>query len=320
VRALVTGAAGFAGCHLARALLAGGHEVFGTLQAGHAPPAGCDGVRWVEMELTSTPSIAAALAEARPERVYHLAAQASVGESLRDPLLTWEVNATGTLRLAEALGAGVRLLFVSSAEVYGVVPAEEQPIRETRRPHPTNPYAASKAAAEMAVLAAAHHHGTHAVIARSFNHTGPGQDTRFALAAFARQLAAIRLGAAAPVLRVGNLQARRDYLDVRDVARAYLTLLDAGAPGGVYNVATGQAHSMAELVETMIELSGTGARVEVDPDRVRPLDVPLLSGDPSALRALGWAPEVPLRRTLADLFAYELARAGDAHAAAPEAA
>jgi len=320
VRALVTGAAGFAGCHLARALLAAGHEVVGTLQPGHPTPAGPVGVRWVEMEITSSASIAAALEEARPERVYHLAGQASVGESLRDPLATWEVNATGTLRLAEALGGGVRLLFVSSAEVYGVVPAGEQPIPESRGPHPTNPYAASKAAAEMAVLEAAHAHGTHAVIARSFNHTGPGQDARFALAAFARQLAAIRAGEAPPVLSVGNLQARRDYLDVRDVARAYLTLLDEGAPGGVYNVATGQAHSVAELVEAMVELSGTGARVEVDPARVRPLDVPLLSGDPSALRALGWAPEIPLRRTLADLLAHEAGRAGDGRAAAPEAA
>jgi len=318
VRALVTGAAGFAGCHLVRALLADGCEVVGTLHPGHAAPAGVPGVRWVEMEITSSPSIAAALAAARPDRVYHLAGQASVGESLRDPLSTWEVNATGTLRLAEALGPGVRLLFVSSAEVYGVVPAGEQPIRESRRPHPTNPYAASKAAAEMAVLEAAHAHGTHAVIARSFSHAGPGQDPRFALAAFARQLAAIGAGAAEPVLRVGNLQARRDYLDVRDVARAYLTLLEHGAPSAVYNVATGEARSMAELVALMVELSGTGARVEVDPARVRPLDVPLLSGDPSALRALGWAPAVPLRQTLADLLAHEQ-RAATA-CEAPEAA
>lgn len=305
MRALVTGAAGFVGCHLVRALRADGCEVFGTLQRGHGAPAGMEGVRWVEMELTSSPSIAAALAEVMPERVYHLAAQASVGESFRDPLSTWEVNATGTLRLAEALGPEVRLLFVSSAEVYGVVPEDAQPIPESRRLHPTNPYAASKAAAEMAVLEAAHARGTHAVIARSFNHTGPGQDTRFALAAFARQLAAIRAGVCEPVLRVGNLQARRDYLDVRDVARAYLTLLDAGAPGGVYNVSTGQPCSMAELVGEMVELSGTGARVEVDPARMRPLDVPLLSGDPSALRALGWAPAIPLRQTLADLLAHE---------------
>ncbi|MFL5382922.1 MAG: GDP-mannose 4,6-dehydratase [Longimicrobiaceae bacterium] len=320
MRALVTGAAGFAGCHLARALLADGCEVWGTLQPGHTAPGGVDGVRWLEMELTSSASIEAALAEARPERVYHLAAQASVGESFRDPLSTWEVNATGTLRLAEALGEGVRLLFVSSAEVYGVVPEEEQPIRESRRPHPTNPYAASKAAAEMAVLEAAHARGLHAVIARSFNHTGPGQDARFALAAFARQLAAIRAGSAPPVLRVGNLQARRDYLDVRDVVRAYLTLLDRGAPGGTCNVATGEAHSMAELVDLLVELSGTGARVEVDPARVRPLDVPLLSGDPSALRALGWAPEIPLRQTLAELLAHEAELCGGVRGAAAEAA
>jgi GDP-4-dehydro-6-deoxy-D-mannose reductase len=318
VRALVTGAAGFVGCHLVRALLAEGCEVFGALQPGHAAPAGGAGVRWLEMELTSSPSIAAALAAARPDRVYHLAGQASVGESLRDPLATWEVNATGTLRLAEAVRGDTRLLFVSSAEVYGVVPEAGQPIAESRRLHPTNPYAASKAAAEMAVLEAAHAHGTHVVIARSFNHTGPGQDPRFALAAFASQLAAIRAGAAEPVLRVGNLQARRDYLDVRDVARAYLTLLETGAPSTVYNVATGEAHAMAELVQTLVDLSGTGARVEVDPARVRPLDVPLLSGDPAALRALGWAPAIPLRRTLADLLAHEVERG--VHAAAAGAA
>jgi GDP-4-dehydro-6-deoxy-D-mannose reductase len=316
VRSLVTGAAGFAGSHLSRALLAAGHQVFGTLQPGHAAPAGVPGVRWVEMELTSSPSIAAALEAAQPDRVYHLAAQASVGESLRDPLATWEVNATGTLRLAEALGGALRLLFVSSAEVYGVVPDDDQPIRESRRSHPTNPYAASKAAAEMAVLEAAHAHGTHTVIARSFNHTGPGQDPCFALAGFARQLAAIRAGRAAPVLRVGNLEARRDYLDVRDVCRAYLMLLEAGAPGAVYNVATGAACSMAELVAMLVELSGTGARVEVDAGRVRPLDVPLLSGDPSALRALGWEAEIPLRQTLAELLAHEMERAGGGPGAA----
>lgn len=316
MRALVTGAAGFVGCHLARALLAEGHEVVGTLQRGHAAPAGLGAVSWVEMELTSSDSIEAALDQARPDRVFHLAAQASVGESFRDPLSTWEVNATGTLRLAEAIRGDTRLLFISSAEVYGAVPEAEQPIREQRRLHPTNPYAASKAAAEMAVLEAAHTRGTHAVIARSFNHTGPGQDTRFALAAFAGQLAAMGDGAAEPVLRVGNLQARRDYLDVRDVARAYLMLIECGAPGEVYNVAAGEPHSMAELVEILIELSGTGARIEVDPARVRSLDVPVLSGDPSALRALGWTPEIPLRQTLADLLAHEAKRAGDVHAEA----
>jgi len=314
VRALVTGAAGFAGCHLVRSLLADGCEVWGTLQAGHAPPAALRDARWLPMELASADSIAAAMREARPERVFHLAAQASVADSFVDPVATWEVNATGTLRLVSALPEGARLLFISSAEVYGAVPEDEQPIPESRPLRPTNPYAASKAAAEMAVVEAAAR-GVPAVIARSFSHTGPGQDGRFALSAFARQLAEIRAGRAEPVLRVGNLQARRDYLDVRDVVRAYRTLIERGEPGQAYNVGTGEAHSMAELVEMLVELSGTGARLETDPARFRPVDVPLLCGDASALRGLGWAPEIPLRRTLAELLEHE-ERALAAHAEA----
>jgi GDP-4-dehydro-6-deoxy-D-mannose reductase len=314
VRVLVTGAAGFAGCHLVRSLLADGCEVFGTLQAGHAPPAALHAARWLPMELTSSGSIAAAMGEARPERVFHLAAQASVADSFADPAATWEVNAMGTVRLVAALPEQARLLFISSAEVYGAVPDDEQPIPESRPLRPTNPYAASKAAAEMAVVEAAAR-GVPAVIARSFSHTGPGQDGRFALSAFAHQLAMIRAGQAEPVLRVGNLQARRDYLDVRDVARAYRALIERGEPGRAYNVGAGTAHSMAELVEMLVELSGTGARLETDPARLRPVDVPLLCGDASAVRGLGWTPEIPLRRTLADLLEHE-ERALAAHAEA----
>jgi GDP-4-dehydro-6-deoxy-D-mannose reductase len=305
VRVLVTGAAGFAGAHLVRSLLADGCEVWGTLQAGHAPPAGLRDARWLPMELAAGDSIAAAMREARPERVFHLAGQASVAGSFADPVATWEVNATGTLRLIAALPDDARLLFVSSAEVYGAVPEAAQPIAESRPLRPSNPYATSKAAAEMAVVEAALSRGVRAVTARSFNHTGPGQDARFALSAFARQLAAIRVGAAEPVLRVGNLEARRDYLDVRDVVHAYRVLIERGEPGAAYNVATGAAHSMAELLATLVELSGTGARVEVDPARFRPVDVPLLRGDASALRALGWEPRIPLRQTLADLLEHE---------------
>jgi GDP-4-dehydro-6-deoxy-D-mannose reductase len=316
VRVLVTGAAGFVGAHLVRALLDGGHQVFATTQAGHAPPAGPAGVRWMALELTAQDSVDAVVGEARPERVFHLAAQSSVAESLRDPLATWETNATGTLRLVGALPAGCRLLFVSSAEVYGVVPEAEQPIRETRGPRPTNPYAASKAAAEMAVLEAVAR-GADAVVARSFSHTGPGQDARFALGSFARQLAAVRAGAAEPVLLVGNLEARRDYLDVRDVVRAYLLLSERGQRGGVYNVASGRAYAVRELVETLVALSGTGARLATDPARVRPVDVPLLSGDASALKALGWEPQIPIERTLADLLEAEARQLGIPAAAAP---
>lgn len=308
MRVLVTGAAGFVGSWLVRGLVADGHVVIAAGQQGHAFPDDRGGAEWVGMDMASDESVRETVARAAPEAVFHLAGQASVGDSFRDPLGTWDVNATGTLRIASALPRGARLLLVSSAEAYGAVPEDEQPIGEDRPLRPCNPYAASKAAAEMAALQAGGPGGVDIVVARSFNHTGPGQDTRFALSSFARQLALIRAGDAEPVLRVGNLSARRDLLDVRDVVRAYVRLMERGEPGGVYNVCSGHARAMAEAVDELVEISGTRARVEVDPERVRPVDVPLLLGDNARLRALGWAPEIPFRQTLSDLLEWQAAR------------
>jgi GDP-4-dehydro-6-deoxy-D-mannose reductase len=305
VRALVTGAAGFVGAYLVETLLADGHQVFGGTPASHPPRNPGPEVRWLTLDVTVDDSIAEALRAARPDVVFHLAAQASVGDSFRDVLGTWEVNATGTLRLLHAVGTAARVVVVSSAEVYGGVPEAEQPLREDRPLRPVNPYAASKAAAEMAAVQGSLAESADAVVARSFNHTGPGQDARFSLPSFARQLADIARGDAEPVLRVGNLSARRDFLDVRDVVHAYRTLAERGEPGGVYNVCSGEARSIRSLVEELVELSGTGARVEVEPSRVRPVDVPLLCGDPARVRALGWEPRIPLRQTLTDLLAAE---------------
>jgi len=297
VRALVTGAAGFVGGHLLRSLRDAGVEVWGGTPEPVPVPTG-NGIQWVALDVTDPESVRQALGKARPDQVYHLAGQSSVAGSFQDPIGTWEVNAMGTVRLLEGLQAGTAFVLASSAEVYGDVPEDRQPIREDAPLRPTNPYAASKAAAEMACVAAARVRGVRAVVARSFNHTGPGQDARFALPSFARQLATPVGG---DELRVGNLEARRDLLDVRDVVRAYQVLADRGEAGEAYNVCSGRAISIRDALEKLIQLSGRPVTVRTDPDRVRPLDVPLLLGDATRIQSLGWMPEIPLEVTLRDL-------------------
>lgn len=311
MRTLITGASGFAGRHLVRDLLRQDGEVFGGTLHGVEPERGSlsdveiASVHWLALDVTSDASIAEAVRTARPHRVFHLAAQSSVGSSFSDPLATWQANATGTARLLYALAdspePGLRVVVVSSAEVYGVVPEAEQPISEERAVQPVNPYAASKAAAEITAVQVAATGGFQVMIARSFTHTGPGQESRFALANFAEQLIRMRDAPDESILSVGNLSARRDYLDVRDAVGAYQRLMEAGENGCVYNVCSGEAHELSVLVEELVRLSGANVRVEVDPDRFRPADIPLLCGDPARIRALGWQPQIPLERTLLDL-------------------
>jgi GDP-4-dehydro-6-deoxy-D-mannose reductase len=313
MRILVTGAAGFAGQHLLRALLEDpANEVSGTTMDGAPPAAGTlsreerGRVGWLALDVTSDTSVDDLLGTGGYDRIYHLAGQSSVGESFANPLATWDVNATGTLRLLSALAHGgertCRVLVISSAEVYGSVPVEAQPVEESRAPAPVTPYGASKMGAEAVSLQAAASGSIEVVIARSFNHAGPGQDSRFIFPSMARQLAAMNAGGAEPVLRVGNLEARRDFLDVRDVVRAYVLLMESAESGTIYNVCSGESHSLQELVEELVRISDTGARIEVDPERFRPVDIPELRGSSARLRSLGWEARIPMRRTLEDLY------------------
>lgn len=311
MKVLVTGAGGFVGRWLVPALLRDGHEVVGTTLPGEQPMAGLaeadrQRTRWLPLELRDSTSVAAALASG-PEAVIHLAALASGAEARRDPGLAWEVNAAGTARLAEGLGAlrqegrgDPLLLLISTAEVYGPVEAPRART-EDDVPHPISPYAASKLGAEVAAQEVARRTGLRVIIARAFPHTGPGQTDRYVVPAFARRLtAARRLGA--PVVKTGSLEPVRDFLDVRDVCAAYGALLLRGRPGLVYNVASGAGHSLADLFARLARLIGVRAIPEVDHALVRTADLQHLVGDARRLREhTAWAPRHTLDQTLQDL-------------------
>ncbi len=312
---LVTGASGFVGPWLLAAIAERG---WGPITALGEPPAdpvpvleggaaakrreGAPAVTWRPGDVRDAAAVDALVAEVKPARVFHLAAQASVAASLEDPGTTFEINALGTLRLLDALrrhAPTARTLLVSSAEVYGPRGGR---LAEDLAPAPANPYAASKAAAEQVAAAFARAYGLAVVVARPFNHTGPGQSARFAPGAFARQIAMIESGRQAAVIRVGNLEARRDFLDVRDVVRAYLALAEHGEPGRAYNVCRGEAVAIQAILDGLLAHAKVGIDVEPDAGLMRPSDVPELVGEPAALQAAtGWAAEIPLATTLADL-------------------
>jgi GDP-4-dehydro-6-deoxy-D-mannose reductase len=306
MRVLVTGASGFVGRYLVDALRLRGDDVVacgGPGQNGEFFP----------LDLGDAASIRAALDAAKPAVVFHLAAQTFVPESLGSPIATYETNTLGTARLAQALrdyaktGEPVpRLVFTSSAEVYGAREPGDLPIREGLDLRPANPYAASKAGAEAILLAEARSFGLDVVIARAFNHIGPGQSERFVVASLAAQLARIAKGGES-LLMVGNLTAARDFLDVRDVVEAYVALAREGASGQVYNVCSGTAVTIRDMLGQLIVIARVPVEVREDPARMRPVDVPLLVGSSEKLtRATQWSPRILLRRSLQDIYAAAL--------------
>ena len=292
MRFLVTGAGGFIGSRLCRHLSALGHQVVGTTQAADPESLPFPATR---VDLLDMPAVARAIEAAAPDAIVHLAGLSHVRSSWEQIGDYFRVNVLGTRHVLAAAGEN-RVVLASSGEVYGLVPEEEQPITESAPVDPRNPYAMSKAAAELLAL------DRGAVVVRSFNLIGPGQSATFALASFARQLAAISRGEVEPVLHVGNLDNRRDFLHVDDSLEAFRLLAAEGVAGECYNLASGEAHSVSELLDLLVAVSGVEARVEVDPDRCRPIDVPLTSGDAGKLRALGWAPRLTIEDALRDLW------------------
>src|SRR5580704_4349765 len=304
MRALVTGASGFVGRFLVDALRRDGAEV---LACGGPRDANGD---CFTIDLADARTLRAALETIRPTHVFHLAAQTFVPESLQSPIETYEANAMGTARLAQAVreyaGDPPRIVFTSSAEVYGVRDPGEFPLSETLDCRAITPYGASKAAAEAMLLAASRSFGLDVVIARAFNHIGPGQNERFVVASMAAQLARIAAGGA-PLLSIGNLSAARDFLDVRDVVAAYLALARDGESGQVYNVCSGRAVAIRDVLRELIAIAHVPVEVREDPTRKRSPDIPLLVGSSEKLQSrTGWQPRIALTRSLRDI--YEAAR------------
>jgi GDP-4-dehydro-6-deoxy-D-mannose reductase len=306
MRVLVTGANGFAGGHLCAALEARGHTVF---KAGHARDKNYD--QLLALDLLDIKNIAGIVAQTKPDAIAHLAAQAFVPASLADPLDTYATNAGGTARLLEVVREvdrsrqiSTRVLVVGSADVYGRQPLSAFPLTESCAPNPTNPYAASKVAAEAFGLAAAQSYGSEVVMSRAFNHIGPGQDERFVVASFALQIARIAAGDK-PLLQVGNLEAQRDFLDVRDVAAAYTLLLEKrGDAGAIYNIASSTAVPIREVLRRLIMISRVAVEIHDDPDLMRPSDIQLSLGSAAKLQAAtGWAPTYSLDASLRDIYA-----------------
>ena len=257
------------------------------------------------LDLRDPAALTAAVASIQPDAVLHLAAQSFVPASFENPRETFDINLTGTLNLLEALqatGFGGRMLFVGSGDTYGQVAEAALPVREDHPLRPRNPYAVSKVAAEALCYQWSQTSGFEIVMVRPFNHIGPGQSPRFAIADFARQVTEIRLGRRAPVLQVGDIDVTRDFTDVRDVVRAYGMLLEQGRNGGVYNVCSGREYRIRDLLQQLITLAGVEATIEQDPARLRRAEQRRMVASFEALhRDTGWQPAIPMEESLQDL-------------------
>ena len=289
MRALITGGRGFVGRHLEDHLVREGDDVVAID---------------LEVDVADPAAVADAVAEAAPDVIYHLAALAHVGDSWADPSKVLGVNVIGTanvLAAARTTSPSCRIIVVSSAEVYGIVSPDELPLTEASEVRPASPYAASKAAAEQVALQAARGFGQQVVVARPFNHVGPGQAPVFAVPALAKRIVDA-VDAGSSWLPVGTLTTRRDFTDVRDVVRAYRRLALTGSTGAVYNIASGVDVEIAEIARMLLDLVGTDLELRLDESLMRPVDIPVLRGDAERLRqATSWAPQIPLATTLADV-------------------
>jgi GDP-4-dehydro-6-deoxy-D-mannose reductase len=310
---LITGITGFAGSHLADYVL-DNHpdvQVFGMIRWRsrmenilHIQ----DRLSLIEADLKDMASLKKCLIEVHPDRIFHLAAQSFVPTSWKCPAETFAINAIGQINLFEAilsLGISPKIQIAGSSEEYGFVNSDEIPMKETNPLRPLSPYAVSKVAQDLLGWQYFKSYGMNIVRTRGFNHTGPRRGDVFICSNFAKQIVEIEKNKREPILYVGNLEAKRDFTDVRDMVRAYWLGLEKGVPGEVYNLGTGKTYSMQEILDMLLDISGVDVKIQVDPERLRPSDVPVLLSDSTKFRDLtGWEPLISFDRSLKDLLDY----------------
>ena len=310
---LITGITGFAGSHLAEYIL-NNHpdiKVSGIVRWRSRMDnivSFQDKIHLVEADLKDMVSMKKCLAEVKPDLIFHLAAQSFVPTSWNCPSETFAINCIGQINLFESvlhLGLKPRIQIAGSSEEYGFVRPDEVPMTENNPLRPLSPYAVSKVGQDLLAYQYFMSYGLETVRTRGFNHTGPRRGEVFICSNFARQIAVIEKEKAASVIKVGNLEAKRDFTDVRDIVRAYWLSLEKGEAGDVYNIGTGTSYRMQEVLDLLLGMSRVKVSVEVDPKRLRPSDVPILLSDSSKFRQLtGWKPEIPFKQTLQDLLDY----------------
>jgi GDP-4-dehydro-6-deoxy-D-mannose reductase len=313
MQVLITGITGFAGSHLADYILENvpDAQVFGMIRWRsrmenilHIE----DRIHLVEGDLKDMSSMKKCLSEVQPDRIFHLAAQSFVPTSWNCPAETFAINATGQINLFEAilsLGISPKIQIAGSSEEYGLVNSDEVPMKETNPLRPLSPYAVSKVAQDFLGWQYFKSYGMKVVRTRGFNHTGPRRGDVFICSNFAKQIVEIEKKKRDPIIYVGNLDAKRDFTDVRDMVCAYWLSLEKGEEGEVYNLGTGKTYSMQEILDMLLDISKVDVKIEIDPDRLRPSDVPVLLSDSTKFRQLtGWEPKIPLSKSLQDLLEY----------------
>jgi GDP-4-dehydro-6-deoxy-D-mannose reductase len=313
MKVLITGITGFAGSHLADYILDNlpDAQVFGMIRWRsrmenilHIE----DRIHLIEADLKDMSSLKKCLAEVQPDRIFHLAAQSFVPASWKCPAETFAINAVGQINLFEAvlsLGISPKIQIAGSSEEYGLVNSDEVPMKETNPLRPISPYAVSKVAQDLLGWQYFKSYGLKVIRTRGFNHTGPRRGEVFICSNFAKQIVEIEKKKRDPIIHVGNLEAKRDFTDVRDIARAYWLSLEKGEEGEVYNLGTGKTYSVQEILNMLLTLSKVDVKTVIDPDRLRPSDVPVLLSDSSKFRQLtGWEPQIPLSQSLHDLMEY----------------